>query len=312
MNFPFALSHPVATRQPAARAAVAKLGLSTGGFGLGGKLSKGRASAGEAEAHAAICVAMEAGVRLIDTGPSHGNAEAIIGGLLSPRASVRLVTRAAALAIGVDQVEQRAQASLERFGMPSAGAILADAADLLTEGGPLLWASLTRLKDEGYFDCIGIFVEAHDDVVGLARRFKPDLLQAPASLLDQRLIVSGALASVAALGIEVHLRSVFLQGLLFTPREGLNPKLAEAGPRLSRIRRMIAEAGADPLQAALAFALGRPEASAVIVEASSAAELKAVIAAASAPAPQLEWSALALDHAAALDSERPARRSAAA
>src|SRR5690606_36251470 len=140
--------------------------------------------------------------------------------------------------------------------------------------------------------------------LGLARRFKPDVMQLPLSVLDQRLIQDGVLTEVAALGVEVHLRSIFLQGLLFLPRDGLPAPLAGEGPRLSRIRRTMAEAGADPLQAALAFALGRPEASAVIVGVSSAAELRAITAAAAAPAPSLDWGQLALDHPLALDPHR--------
>ncbi len=330
MNFPFALSRLAASpavemppkggfRAPApvmkgehhARAAVAKLGLSTAGFGLDRHAAPARKAASEAEVRSALSSAIEAGIRLIDTAPAHGAAEMLIGVLVSPRSPVRLTTRTASLSLGVDQVEQRARGSLDRLGAPSAGTLLVEAADVLGEDGPELWDALCRLKDEGYFDAIGVEISACDDVLGLARRFKPDVIQAPVSLLDQRLIVGGALSAVAALGIEVRLRSVFLQGLLFTSREGLPARFAEVGPRLSRIRLILAEAGVDPLQAALAFALGRPEASAVVVEAGSAAELKAVIAAASAPAPQLDWSALALDHAAALDAEGRGRRSAA-
>ena len=329
MNFPFALSrsaprtaglsadvglHSVALAAhrsgprsalvaTPAMAAVGKLGLSTAGFGLGGRLSAAVTKASEADLVAALVLTVEAGVRLIDTAPSHGQAEALIGAAVSPRSPVRLTTRTASLSFGVDQVEQRAKGSLERFGAPGAGAILAPAADLLSEDGPELWDALCRLKDESYFDAIGIEIEPGDDAFGLARRFKPDVIQAPASLLDQRLIASGALAAAASLGVEVRLRSVFLQGLLFAPREALPARFAEAGPRLSRIRLMLAEAGVDPLQAALAFALGRPEASTVVVEAGSTAELKAVIAAASVAAPQLDWSALALDHPGALDAE---------
>ena len=129
-------------------------------------------------------------------------------------------------------------------------------------------------------------------------------MQLPASVLDQRLIQDGVLQDIAALGIEIHLRSIFLQGLLFLPRDGLPQGLAAAGPRLSRIRRTMAEAGADPLQAALSFALARPEAAAVVVGVTSAAELRAILAAAASPAPDLDWDALALDHTLALDPQR--------
>ena len=87
-------------------------------------------------------------------------------------------------------------------------------------------------------------------------------------------------------------------------RDALPDRLVQAGPRLSRIRRMLAEAGADPLQAALSFALDRPEATAVIVGVASAAELRAVIAASHQPSPRLDWAALSLNDTTALDPRR--------
>ena len=175
------------------------------------------------------------------------------------------------------------------------------AADLEGAEGDALWTRLQGLKAEGLYGAIGVSAYAGDDPVRLARRFAPDVMQLPFSVLDQRLADDGTLAEVAALGVEVQLRSIFLQGLLFLPGGALPPRLAAAAPALSRIRRLIAEAGADPLQAALAFALNRPEASAVVVGVTSAAELRAVLAAAAAPAPTLDWAALRLDDPLALD-----------
>jgi len=137
--------------------------------------------------------------------------------------------------------------------------------------------------------------------VGLTRRFKPDVIQAPVSLLDQRLIVSGALGEIASLGVEVHLRSIFLQGLLFLPPDRMPVALRGSAGPLSRVRRLIAEGRSDPLQAALWFALSRPEAHHVIVGVASAAELQAVIAAAASAPPDLDWDEMALDDPDALD-----------
>jgi aryl-alcohol dehydrogenase-like predicted oxidoreductase len=291
-------------------AALHKLGLGTaqfgGQFGLdcGAPAGKGRMS--EAEAMAAVALAADAGVRLIDTSAQYGDSEAVLGRVV-PKAPpspppFRIVTKTAPVTVGVNLVETAARASLVRLGVTKAAAIVVHtAADLLGPNGPELWTRLNRLKDEGLYEAVGISARAADDPVGLARRFKPDVMQIPVSLLDQRLIADGALSTLAELGVEVHLRSVFQQGLLFLPRSGLPANLAEAGPRLSRIRRTIAEAGADPLHAALAFALNRPEASSVIVGVASAAELRAVLAAAAAALPALDWDALRLDHPVALD-----------
>jgi aryl-alcohol dehydrogenase-like predicted oxidoreductase len=282
-----------------------KLGVGTAQFGLDYGVSNRRGRLSEAEAVAVVQTATAAGVELFDTAAQYGDAEAVLGRVLPHPSDFRLVTKTGRVSEGVDRVEARARASLHRLGVRRAGALLVhSAADLLGPEGPELWTRLRRLKDEGLYDQIGISAYAAEDPLGLARRFKPDLMQLPASVLDQRLIRDGVLEEIAALGVEIHLRSIFLQGLLFLPRDGLPVDLAAAGPRLSRIRRTIAEAGADPLQAALAFALARPEASAVIVGVTSAAELKAILAAAAAPSPVLDWDDLALDHSLALDPNR--------
>jgi len=286
------------------RAALDKLGLGVARFGEAAEGLRGRIAA--AEAAAALAVARDAGIDLIDLGAPGAAVEGLMARAARSEeaagAPFRFIVRTISIAEGARSVEAGARASLARLGVNSVAALAAPAADLLSADGPALWQGLQGLKTAGLVETIGVRAAAGDDVVGLARRFKPDFMQVQASLLDQRLMTGGALTTLAELGVAVHLRSVLQQGLLFLPRAGLPAALAGAGPRLSRIRRTIAEAGADPLQAALAFALNRPEASAVIVGVSSAAELRAVIAAASAPPPALDWSALGLDDPAALQA----------
>jgi D-threo-aldose 1-dehydrogenase len=282
---------------PASAAArTARLGLSLGAFavdmagaGLRGRLA--RDSADEA-----LRLFARAGACLFD-GPEVGDA--------------RLTVHLKPEALHPDQVEGRLAMVRDRLRRSITFAALIDGARLLGPDGDDLWAAAVQASRTESCDAVGIAVEPGGDALGLARRFKPRLMQVSAGLLDQRLIQSGALAQIAALGVEVHLRTSLLHGLLFLPREGLPAALAEAGPQVSRVRRLIAEAGADPLQAALAFALDRPEASRVIVEAESTGEVRALLAAAASPSPALDWPALALHHAAALDAEgRLGRRAA--
>ena len=119
---------------------------------------------------------------------------------------------------------------------------------------------------------VGIAACACDDPreAGAALPAGPDAASRSACSTSA-LLVNGALDSIAERAVEVHLRSVFLHGLLFfdEAQGGATP----ISPHVSRLRRLLAEAGADPMQAALAFALSRPEASHVIVGVGSAAEL---------------------------------------
>ncbi|WP_242397041.1 hypothetical protein [Brevundimonas abyssalis] len=66
------------------------------------------------------------------------------------------------------------------------------------------------------------------------------------------------------------------------------------------------------MQAALAYGLMLPGVDTVSVGVASAAELRAVLAAAHAPAPDLDWSALALDDPATLSAAGPLAVSSAA
>lgn len=287
--------------RPDIDAHLARLGLGTAQFAP----ATGEASRlSEAEVRAILDGAAHSGITQVDTGAS-GDTERMLGQSWPFPSPFRVTTRTLRLEDGLDRIEHRARRSLERLGVPKAhGLMVASAEDLLAPEGRALWARLQRLKDEGLFQKIGFSAHAEDDAAGLARMYRPDMVQLPVSVLDQRLVRDGTLETLAGMDIEVQLRSVFLKGLLFLEREALPACLANVGPRLSRIRRMLAEAGADPLQAALSYALDRPEASAVIVGVGSAAELRAVIAAAHMPSPQLDWAALSLDDPAALDPRR--------
>jgi aryl-alcohol dehydrogenase-like predicted oxidoreductase len=264
-----------------------------------------RGRAPEAEIAEILSVAARSGVGVLDTAVPYDSAEAMLGDAMPAGTPFRIMVKAARCDRGPDFVEAEARASLRRLGVASADAIIVQSAgDLFGRHGPALWDKLCDLKDQGLFEKIGVSALASDDPAGLARRFRPDILQAPASLVDQRLLASGALAAVAEMGVEVHLRSIFLQGLLFLPPDRMPAPLKDAASSLSRVRRMIAEGRSDPLQAALGFALARPEASAVIVGVTSAAELSAIIAAAASPPPELDWNGMAMNDPAALDSRR--------
>ncbi len=283
---------------------VSKLGLGTAQFGLDGAAARGRPP--EAEVSDLLGLAGKAGVGVLDTGAASGHGEAVIGAVMPRPSPFKVSIKAARGERGPAYVEAEARASLARLGLTRADAIIVQAAgDLFSTYGLAMWERLKALKAMGLFAKIGISAYASDDPAGLARRFLPDIIQAPASLLDQRLLTDGSLMTVRDLGVEVHLRSIFLNGLLFRPPPGrVPPELRAAQARLSRARRMIAEGRSDPLQAALGFALSRPEASAVIVGVATAAELSAVIAAAASPPPDLDWDDMALEDPEALDPRR--------
>ena len=272
-----------------------KLGLASGQFGLD-QPPGGRGRPRDVEAREILSIAARSGLGVLEIGRHSSTAETVLAQAMPRPTPFRITVTTIRPDRGPDLVETEVRAQMARLGVDKLDAILAPSAtDLFSPMGPQLWERLQSLRDAGLCQKIGVSVYASDDPVGIAKRFKPDLVQAPASLLDQRLLLDGTLSTLAEMGIEVHLRSIFLNGVLFLPPERAPNHLKAAAGRISRARRMIAEGRSDPLQAALGFALSRPEASAVLVGVSSAAEMSAVVAAAMSPPPDLDWDEMALD-----------------
>src|SRR5262249_43641989 len=158
------------------------------------------------------------------------------------------------LSHGIEEVEKRARRSLALLERKPVDAILVHAArDLAGPDGPRLWSLLQRLRGEGLYQRIGISAYVDDGPLELAQKYRPDLMQIPFSVLDQRLKRNGTLDGLKELQIEVHARSIFLQGLLLMDPRKLPARLAHAAPALSAARARIESAGLTPIEAALGF-----------------------------------------------------------
>ena len=268
--------------------AIAKLGLGTVQFGQAYGVSNTRGQVTAAEAETILRLASARGVRLLDTAANYGSAEAVLAAL--PTTPFRIVTKTVGVAQGIDAVVARARQSAR---MLAADTLLVHAAgDLLGPDGDALWTALLHLRDTGIFTHLGISTYVADDPARLAARFRPDVMQLPFSLLDQRLLGDGTLARLRDMQVEVHARSLFLQGLLFL--ETLPPKLAHATPQLQAMRARIIAVGSTPLAAALGFVLSRPEIAFGLVGLTTASELEEILVAAERPLPDLDWPSFAL------------------
>jgi aryl-alcohol dehydrogenase-like predicted oxidoreductase len=272
-----------------------KLGLGTVQFGqaYGVSNTHGQVTAGDAAA--ILARAAQAGVSVLDTAANYGEAESVLAKL--DTTPFRIVTKTISVRGGVTAVVARARQSAKALG---ADTLLVHAAADLEDVD--LWPSLQALKAEGVYRKIGISVYVADDPVALAARYRPDVMQLPFSLLDQRLLQDGTLAKLKAHNVEIHARSIFLQGLLFL--DTLPEKLRHIAPQLAAIKTAIANAGSTPLAAALGFVLSQPEIDIAVVGVTAPVELDEVLAAAALPLPDLDWRAMALNDETVLTPSR--------
>lgn len=243
-----------------------KLGLGTAQFGLDYGVSnrKGRTPPQEAER---ILEAAEAGgVRVLDTAALYGDSEEVLGSLLQAGHRFDLVTKLPSLLpasgerFDAGKAEAMLRRSLERLRQPCLyGLLLHRAGDLRAGQGEAVMDWLLGCKEKGIVRKIGVSVYAEDDVEGLVRTYPLDLVQAPVNVFDQRLLRNGSLRRCKEAGVEIHARSVFLQGLLLMDTEELPGYFAPYAGLLQGYRLFLERTGVDPVEAALTFVNGLAE-----------------------------------------------------
>jgi aryl-alcohol dehydrogenase-like predicted oxidoreductase len=264
--------------------AAARLGLGTVQFGLAYGITNSDGRIGDKEAAAILARCAEAGVDLLDTAHLYGESEAAIGHAAPSDASFRIVTKtpkasaAQSAAEAVEALQTAFSGSLEKLRQQSVHALLLhDPADLLGPFGPALWSAMTDLKRQGFVRAIGVSVYEGSEIDAALAGFPLDIVQLPWNPLDRRLEQGGQLAALAGAGVEVHVRSLFLQGLLLQDAQAIPARFGPLREAIAALHASFREAGLSPLEGILAQAFARPEIARFVVGVTSVAELDAIL-----------------------------------
>ena len=265
-------------------ATVRKLGLGTVQFGLNYGVSNVVGRIPEERVREALDYAWGAGIRTLDTANAYGDSEAVLGRNLSPQHSFDIVSKTVpVVASGIDaavirDVERGLQTSRERLGLQSIhGRLVHHADNLLVPGGERLYELLAAWKQAGKIRNIGVSVYDSRQLQAVTERFRVDIVQLPLNVFDQRMLRDGSVSRLHSAGVQVHVRSVFLQGLLLMRPEDLPPHLARFAGRLAQYRQHLEMLGCSPLEAALGFIKSIPEVAVALIGINSSAHLRECI-----------------------------------
>ncbi len=158
---------------------------------------------------------------------------------------------------------------------------------------------IDNLKSQNLIHRIGISVYDKRQIEEILEYFTPDVIQLPCNLLDQRLISSGTLKHLKSQDIEIHARSIFLQGLiLMNPNSSNFPTFFDPiKNHLNHFHAQCNEANIKPLEAALGFILSYKEIDRIILGTSSVTEwCETLQSIESAAQIDLDWTGFALDN----------------
>lgn len=214
------------------------------------------------------------GIKKIDTAAAYGEAERILGDFGIKNQSVITKIRCDENQEG-EEVEAKLMQSLARLQISRCYGLLIHNDEVLAgPRGEKISAALHGLIQKGLVEKIGISSYDASQAENLVQRHGLHILQLPCNPMDRRAVESGTLQRLTEEGLEVQLRSVFLQGLLLQKL----PVSARATPSLPlaetrRFREKCKAAGISPLQACLSFVWEASPTASVVVGPTSVDEL---------------------------------------
>jgi aryl-alcohol dehydrogenase-like predicted oxidoreductase len=262
---------------------VSRLALGTAQFGLNYGIANQVGQISRMEAGAMLEIAEKNEIDTLDTAIVYGESETCLGEIGTQ--GFRLISKLPGLPDGCSDVgawlKQQVAASLSRLGLTSIyGLLLHRPEQLIGHNGEVLYSALQSLKDYGLVQKVGVSVYAPSELSALMAKFNFDLIQAPFNLIDRRIYESGWLDRLKDIGVEVHTRSVFLQGLLLMPQADIPIKFMPWRDLLQKWSQWQIANNISALQACLAFPLSFPQIDRVVVGADSVRQLAEIIQAA--------------------------------
>ena len=213
--------------------------------------------------------AQKAGIKFLDTAPAYGNAEAKIADLSNHRFGI--ITKFSKALTPTDIINQL-ETSLKNLQVNKLYGYMAHNADEFIQT-PDLWKGLLAERDKGNVTKIGYSLyttEQLERLLGL--NFIPDIIQLPYSLLDRKF--EPFLAQLKSNKTEIHIRSVFLQGLYFMDPASLPEKIAPLRPALSSLYDICNDFNISMASLALNFVVGNPLVDYVVIGVDTARQLE--------------------------------------
>jgi aryl-alcohol dehydrogenase-like predicted oxidoreductase len=248
------------------------------------------------EVHQILNLALLSGIDTIDTAMTYGESEKILGHIGVRK--FKIITKLPLIPSHVRDVnhwiDQQIKQSLTRLRASSVDAILFHSSvDLLRIDGLQLMQSLKYFKSKNIVQKIGISIYDPSELSKIPFLDQFDIVQAPINLIDRRMEVSGWMKRLTQMGIEIHGRSVFLQGLLLMSRDRIPKKFDRWNFLWDKWHEKLAKTGSTAIRACLSYPLSLQAVTKVIVGVDNLCQLSALIPATQPDLDQADWAFMA-------------------
>jgi aryl-alcohol dehydrogenase-like predicted oxidoreductase len=258
---------------------ISKLGLGTAQWGMKYGIANSTGKPSIEEVGDILNSASLNGITLLDTASAYGDAEYVIGVTRAAK-NFSIVTKILSLDKNDAPIDCQSSIdiSLKKINTERIfGLLIHDANVLCSSNADRVWSELLDLKKRGTVDKIGISVYYPHQLETILDNFPIDIVQLPFSIYDQRFLQRGLFKKLHDLRVEVHIRSIFLQGILLCPSTKIPKHLNSIRTHHDNFLSIVDSLRLTPLQAALGFCLAQPLVDRVIVGCESVIQLNEII-----------------------------------
>lgn len=222
--------------------------------------------------------AVDHGIDSIDTAIAYGHSESIIGEISQNRFNI--ISKLPPLPVDISNVSEwvysQVQGSLSRLKCTSLDALLLHRPqDLTGAQGVELYAAIESLMAEKMIHRFGVSIYSPDDLEGIIDTFEIHVVQAPLNVFDRRIL--GVTDQLSALNIEVHVRSVFLQGVLIASPQDRPHRFEPWSEHFALFDEWVRSSEVSAMACCMGFALQQPGIAKLVIGTTSAESLDEIM-----------------------------------
>ena len=182
--------------------------------------------------------AFDNGIGFLDTAESYGNSQEIIGEFHKqhPKKTFNVITKTTGdNLLNNEEVQKRISENLKVLNVNELYGYMFHNYESFNKSTHLL-KELSLIKCQGKIKYLGISLYKNEELEDVITNYNDfDFIQIPFNLLDNATKRKSILERAKEKGIQIHTRSVFLQGLFFKESENLHNKIKELSHYLEKL-----------------------------------------------------------------------------